>query len=436
MREFVYGHDITERDQTNIKHIFNKSQKRHKYLTQQGELGSLHSRVQDGSETFSARKLLQWSQDDDEGCGMTLCGSLGRSRKYSPRVIRLRRSYRARISQHTFDETPGHTWEDDTSLQHLASQEKELASQKDASSDSLERQGASYPAFKSPRRSVSEPALVSTAPLLDSGSAEDSSSPTHISLPPPPPGVRPPFTSTPAPPRRSSTASCLMVTPSDSTAMSPITRSAQRMPPAMQETMMTPRCRKPVLLVSDSDLCHLAELGSWEGGKDRQKEESDKENSGPCCSGSGCSSHCLTDCSTCGGSLTDTFRSYLLSRSLLTASPVDLSFSSRTEDFETSDEDILNRESPLNDSLLYCLNGNAPPTASRKRSSDQMSRSSTSTEEQSLTVASDQQTSNTNQLLIDVCNEKSINAKGPLSNCCAIVNGPRKLIKTVHETSL
>nr|CAD7407709.1 unnamed protein product [Timema cristinae] len=400
------------------KHIFNKSQKRHKYLKQQGESGGLLSRTQDGSETFSARKLLQWSQDDDEGCGMTLCGSLGRSRKYSPRVIRLRRSYRARISQHTFDETAGRSWEDDTSLQHLASQEKELASQKDAASDSLERQGASYPAFESPRRSISEPALVSTAPLLDSGLVEDSSSPTHICLPPPPTGVRPTFTSTPAPPRRSSTASCLMVTPSDSTAMSPITRSAQRMPPAMQETMMTPRCRKPVLLVSDSDLCHLAELGSWEGGKDRQQEESDKENSGPCCSG--CSSHCLTDCSTCGGSLTDTFRSYLLSRSLLTASPVDLSFSSRTEDFETSDEDILNRESPLNDSLLYCLNGNPPPTASRKRSSDQMSRSSTSTEDQSLTVAPDQQTSNTNQLPIDVCNEKSINAKGPLSNCCAM----------------
>jgi hypothetical protein len=63
------------------------------------------------------------------------------------------------------------------------------------------------------------------------------------------------------------------------------------------------------------------------------------------------------------GSLTSTFRSYLLSRSILTASPVDLSFSSRTGDFDTSegsnDEKILDRET-LSNSLLYCLDGNQP----------------------------------------------------------------------------
>jgi len=63
------------------------------------------------------------------------------------------------------------------------------------------------------------------------------------------------------------------------------------------------------------------------------------------------------------GSLTSTFRSYLLNRSILTASPVDLSFSSRTGDFDTSEgsngEKILERET-LSDSLLYCLDGNQP----------------------------------------------------------------------------
>jgi hypothetical protein len=63
------------------------------------------------------------------------------------------------------------------------------------------------------------------------------------------------------------------------------------------------------------------------------------------------------------GSLTSTFRSYLLNRSVLTASPVDLSFSSRTGDFDTSEgsngEKILQRET-LSDSLLYCLDGNQP----------------------------------------------------------------------------
>jgi hypothetical protein len=64
------------------------------------------------------------------------------------------------------------------------------------------------------------------------------------------------------------------------------------------------------------------------------------------------------------GSLTSTFRSYLLNRSILTASQVDLSFSSRTGDFDTSEgsngEKILERET-LSDSLLYCLDGNQPP---------------------------------------------------------------------------
>lgn len=60
-------------------------------------------------------------------------------------------------------------------------------------------------------------------------------------------------------------------------------------------------------------------------------------------------------------SITSTFKEYLLSRSVLTASPVDLSFASRTGDFEPSESDlnILN-EDALSDSLLNCLDGNNP----------------------------------------------------------------------------
>lgn len=60
-------------------------------------------------------------------------------------------------------------------------------------------------------------------------------------------------------------------------------------------------------------------------------------------------------------SITSTFREYLLSRSVLTASPVDLSFSSRTGDFEQSESDLNTvSEEGLSDSLLHCLDGNNP----------------------------------------------------------------------------
>lgn len=57
-------------------------------------------------------------------------------------------------------------------------------------------------------------------------------------------------------------------------------------------------------------------------------------------------------------SITSTFRE--LSRSVLTASPVDLNFMSRTGDFEQSESDlnILNNDDTLSDSLLHCLDGN------------------------------------------------------------------------------
>lgn len=56
----------------------------------------------------------------------------------------------------------------------------------------------------------------------------------------------------------------------------------------------------------------------------------------------------------------------MLTRSVLTASPADLSFASRSDDFggasTTQDIDDLD-ESDLSPSLLYCLDGNEPSTS-------------------------------------------------------------------------
>jgi hypothetical protein len=171
--------------------------------------------------------------------------------------------------------------------------------------------------------------------------------------------------------------------------------------------MMTPRSRKPVILVSGSNICHLANISTL--GK-CQKQFYHEGNSGSCRSFAedesvnnreACAMHSCTasynmeniavetsgnnsknyqaqlqdgenvdfrsayshDTASDSGSLTSTFRSYLLNRSVLTASPVDLSFSSRTGDFDTSEgsngEKILKRET-LSDSLLFCLDGNQP----------------------------------------------------------------------------
>lgn len=60
-------------------------------------------------------------------------------------------------------------------------------------------------------------------------------------------------------------------------------------------------------------------------------------------------------------SLTSTFRDYLFSRSVVTESPADLSFSSQPDDFGPNMDDIreLNEEE-MSDSLRYCMDGNRP----------------------------------------------------------------------------
>lgn len=186
--------------------------------------------------------------------------------------------------------------------------------------------------------------------------------------------------------------------------MSPITQSATKMTKAMQETMMTPRSRKPVMMISGSNLCNLASVNnSWnqysmsnnihrsnidiissmnytsileESQKLNNtnseivyseiidlenKENLDKNTTEKQKFVTSITDDCYAIKQQSTMSITSTFREYLLSRSVLTASPVDLSFSSRTGDFEQSESDlnILN-EDGLSESLLCCLNGNQP----------------------------------------------------------------------------
>ncbi|XP_044738330.1 rho GTPase-activating protein 19 [Chrysoperla carnea] len=224
--------------------------------------------------------------------------------------------------------------------------------------------------------------------------------------------------------------------------MSPITRSARRMSKAMQESMMTPRSRKPVLLISGTNICQLASVRtpihtsiienedtseeivavqqqndnpieneplktdeseiiqtestedivtSDEMIDDTSFQEMSKDELSSFCDNShtsrdplkndkeetslinitsdkttNCTSESRNNTSSC---LSSTFRDYLLTRSILTASPADLSFSSREGDFDSSsssssdveNEEVLNdSENKLSDSLLYCLDGNNP----------------------------------------------------------------------------
>lgn len=139
----------------------------------------------------------------------------------------------------------------------------------------------------------------------------------------------------------------------------------------ISETMMTPRSRKPVVALSGSSICHLANVTCEV--KDAQWYAENKQDG---------SRSCDSDVQDSTNSLTSTFRDYLFSRSILTASPVDLSFSSRTGDFDPSSSCSENKviDSPLSESLLYCLDGNNPNNTSsgdsclyRKRNSDELS---------------------------------------------------------------
>ncbi|VVC32871.1 Hypothetical protein CINCED_3A018129 [Cinara cedri] len=97
--------------------------------------------------------------------------------------------------------------------------------------------------------------------------------------------------------------------------ISPITQSAQKMTKSMQETMMTPRSRKPVIALSNSNIHKMKPCNSDSSILNLQSGQSTNSvSSNPY--------HLMTS----GDSLSSSFRDYLFSQSILTASPVDLSF--------------------------------------------------------------------------------------------------------------
>lgn len=179
--------------------------------------------------------------------------------------------------------------------------------------------------------------------------------------------------------------------------------------------MMTPRSRKPVMIVSTSNLCNLVTgnnscdlhgsnldmvsainncasileesqtYNSTDNALTQTKDIENKENNELDTLEKHCCVQSITNCCACtqqsSMSITSTFREYLLSRSVLTASPVDLSFTSRTGDFEQSESDlnILNDDT-LSDSLLCCLDGNQPESDTSGIASGSTNSANNSTE--------------------------------------------------------
>ncbi|XP_068147222.1 uncharacterized protein RhoGAP54D [Drosophila tropicalis] len=190
--------------------------------------------------------------------------------------------------------------------------------------------------------------------------------------------------------------------------MSPITKSTQRMPKAMQESIMTPRSRKPVMLLNalaagntdkqlnlsfalqdDADSSLTASPGKPELEPPSLHSEDATSLGGYAdilrrqqnfaCINSFSSARQRTESSSNSNeeakpnlnALSSDFKEYLLTRSVLTASPADLSFASRSDDFDgasTQDIDDFD-ESELSPSLLYCLDGNEPAPVGSPQSS-------------------------------------------------------------------
>ncbi|XP_050099923.1 uncharacterized protein LOC126580732 isoform X2 [Anopheles aquasalis] len=181
--------------------------------------------------------------------------------------------------------------------------------------------------------------------------------------------------------------------------MSPITKSTQRMPKSMQESIMTPRSRKPVMMLAalhGNDQQHQLSsttCASFSSLRE-EDEESDPEPmiepaslllpAGPrpptqldqniikLINDTGLPPIAdevglpplpivANQQPMQGATLTSSFRDYLLSRSVMPESPTDLSFASQSDDFESSSEILERSESKMSESLLHVLDGNVPP---------------------------------------------------------------------------
>ncbi|XP_034829167.1 uncharacterized protein RhoGAP54D [Maniola hyperantus] len=205
--------------------------------------------------------------------------------------------------------------------------------------------------------------------------------------------------------------------------MSPITKSTQKLSKAMQESIMTPRSRKPLIITSEQRDCMSENAGvkdeslksdiyrsmSPKNDSDFVSSDDDMSRSALSCERSNHSAstshqvktrldartqsdisplrsetnrlltshnkYCADDLNTtlCGSddvnlepkinsncemtsmserttkSLTEPFKDYLLSRSVLTATPVDLSILNKSD-----------ADDKISESLMYCLDGNVP----------------------------------------------------------------------------
>ncbi|XP_050324262.1 uncharacterized protein LOC126755608 [Bactrocera neohumeralis] len=180
--------------------------------------------------------------------------------------------------------------------------------------------------------------------------------------------------------------------------MSPITKSTQRMPKSMQESIMTPRSRKPVMVLTttthssgdqNQTICQTDYSSFREQDEDESRQshnsadftqtEINEMDAAPhlqCEDATSLDSytelmrarqpvlaalnHDAERSVEKVDALSSNFKEYLRSRSVLTASPVDSSFSSQPDDFCSPQniEDL--NDSQLSPSLLYCLDGHEP----------------------------------------------------------------------------
>lgn len=119
---------------------------------------------------------------------------------------------------------------------------------------------------------------------------------------------------------------------------------------------MTPRSRRPVLLISGTNLNKLPST-KMDGVEEEVINEHNVIKK--------CKMDESIETDDTNGSLTSTFKEYLINRGNLTDSPKDLSFSSRTDDYNSADIKDLST-SKLSSSLLYCLDGNLPCDSEEK----------------------------------------------------------------------
>lgn len=123
--------------------------------------------------------------------------------------------------------------------------------------------------------------------------------------------------------------------------------------------MMTPRSRKPVLLISGTNINNLPTVDKDQLLEMKKVEEESSSGSESPERKKARSDIFDNEKTEDSESLSKTFQDYLCNRSILTASPTDLGFSSRTDDYNSSEFKNIS-ESKMSSSLLYCLDGNVP----------------------------------------------------------------------------